>query len=41
MGRGAALTGLITGGLTLAIGVLTTLFWIIAIVASAASHSGS
>ena len=41
VGRGAALTGLITGGLTLAIGVLTTLFWIIAIVASAASHSGS
>ena len=41
VGRGAALTGLITGGLTLAIGVLTTLFWIITIVASAASNSGS
>ena len=39
VGRGAALTGLITSGLTLAIGVLTTLFWIIAIAASAASHS--
>lgn len=41
VGRGAALTGVITGGLTLAIGVLTTMFWIIAIAASAASHSGS
>ncbi|HEY0373579.1 MAG TPA: hypothetical protein VGC94_02220, partial [Amnibacterium sp.] len=41
VGRGAAMTGLITGGLTLAIGVLTTMFWIFAIAASAASHSGS
>jgi hypothetical protein len=41
VGRGAAITGLITGGLTLAIGALTTMFWILAIAASAASHSGS
>lgn len=41
VGRGAALTGLITGGLTLAIVVLTTLFWIIAFAASAASNAGS
>ena len=41
IGRGPAITGLVTGGLTLAIGVLTTLFWVIAIAASAASGSGS
>jgi hypothetical protein len=41
VGRGAAMTGLVTGGLTLAIGVLTTMFWIFAIAAGAASHSGS
>jgi hypothetical protein len=39
VGRGAALTGLVTGGLTLAIGLLTTMFWIFAIAASAASNS--
>lgn len=41
VGRGAAMAGLVTGGLTLAIGVVTTMFWILAIAASAASHSGS
>lgn len=41
VGRGAAITGLTTGGLTLAIGLLTTVFWIVALAASAASHSGS
>jgi hypothetical protein len=41
VGRGAAMTGLITGGATLAIGVLTTMFWILAIAASAAGHSSN
>ena len=40
VGRSAAMTGLITGGVTLAIGVLTTLFWIVALAAGAASNSG-
>lgn len=41
LGRGSALTGLVLGGLTLAIGVLTTLVWIFAFVASAASRAAS
>jgi uncharacterized membrane protein len=41
VGRGAAMTGLITGGITLAIVVLTTCFWVIAIAASAASGSST
>ncbi|RIX28423.1 hypothetical protein [Amnibacterium setariae] len=39
VGRGAAITGLVTGGLTLAIGASVTLFWIFALAASAASQS--
>jgi hypothetical protein len=35
------MAGLVTGGLTLAIGVLTTMVWIFAFAASAASSSGS
>lgn len=41
VGRGAAIAGVVTGGTTLAIGVVVTLFWIFALVASAASGSGS
>lgn len=37
VGKGPALAGLVTGGATLAIGVATTLFWVVAI----AVHSGS
>jgi hypothetical protein len=37
LGRGAALTGLVLGYVTLAISVLTTGFWIAAAVASAAT----
>lgn len=40
VGRGTAMTGLVTGGVTLAIGVLTTMIWILAIAAGAASSSG-
>lgn len=41
VGRGSAIGGLATGGATLGIGVLTTLFWVFALAASAASGSGS
>jgi hypothetical protein len=41
VGRGAAIAGLVTGGTTLALGVVVTLFWIVAFVASAASGSHS
>ena len=41
VGRGPAVTGLVLGGLTLAIGVLTTMFWIVTIAGSVASNSGS
>jgi hypothetical protein len=40
VGRGTAMTGLVTGGITLAIGALTTMVWIFAFAASAASSSG-
>jgi hypothetical protein len=40
IGRGAAMTGLVTGGLTLVIGASVTLIWIVAL-AGAASGSSS
>jgi len=41
VGRGAALAGLVTGGVTLLLGILITMGWLLAFAASAASQGSS